>query len=353
MMTAWLVRAGRNGESREDYALENNVAGTGFAEVGDLTAATTRPEIVDSVHAAYPGLADKAVLNYAAQLNALRNRIAVGDIVALPLKQTAQVAIGEVIGLYRYDAMAEPEVRHVIGVKWLATDVPRTAIQQDLLYSLGAFSTICEMRRNDAAYRLERLAATGIDPGPRAEIPGTAPKVEKADIEVVDTTTTEIDIAEQSQSLVMTYVGEHFKGHRMEHLVAAVLRANGFLCQVVPEGPDGGIDIYAGKGPLGLDAPRLIVQVKSSPTPVGSNVIRELQGVLTTYGADQGLLVAWGGLTKPAQREASTLAFKVRVWDSKNLLDAIFECYDRLPEDIRAQLPLQRVWTLVDDGMGG
>ena len=56
MMTAWLVRAGRNGESREDYALENNVAGTGFAEVGDLTAATTRPEIVDSVRAAYPGL---------------------------------------------------------------------------------------------------------------------------------------------------------------------------------------------------------------------------------------------------------------------------------------------------------
>ena len=113
-MTAWLVRAGRNGESREDYALENNVAGTGFAEVGDLTAATTRPEIVDSVRAAYPGLADKAVLNYAAQLNALRNRIAVGDIVALPLKQTAQVAIGEVIGLYRYDAMAEPEGRCVV-----------------------------------------------------------------------------------------------------------------------------------------------------------------------------------------------------------------------------------------------
>jgi hypothetical protein len=26
--------------------------------------------------------------------------------------------------------------------------------------------------------------------------------------------------------------------------------------------------VFAGRGPLGLDSPRLIVQVKSSPTPV-------------------------------------------------------------------------------------
>jgi restriction system protein len=89
------------------------------------------------------------------------------------------------------------------------------------------------------------------------------------------------------------------------------------------------------------------VQVKSSPTPVGASTIRELQGVLTTYGADQGLLVAWGGLTKPTQREVSTLAFKVRVWDSNDLLEAIYDCYDKLPEDVRSQLSLQRVWTLV------
>ncbi len=263
----------------------------------------------------------------------------------LPLKRTAQLAIGRVTSAYRYDSTVEPSLRHTVGVEWMTTDVPRTAIGQDLLYSLGAFSTICEMRRNDAAYRLEQLAKTGADPGarPEAEPAGS----EAADSEVVDTSTTLIDIVEQSSNLVMDRVHNQFSGHAMEHLVAAVLRANGFKCEVVPEGPDGGIDIYAGKGPLGLDSPRLIVQVKSSPTPVGAGTIRELQGVLTTYGADQGLLVAWGGLTKPAQREVSTLAFKVRVWDSNDLLDAIYNCYDELPEDVRSQLSLQRVWTLV------
>ena len=75
--------------------------------------------------------------------------------------------------------------------------------------------------------------------------------------------------------------------------------------------------------------------------------VRELQGVMTSLRADQSLLVAWGGLTKPAAREAATLAFRMRVWDSNDLLDAIFECYERLPEDLRAQLPLVRVWTTV------
>ena len=34
-----------------------------------------------------------------------------------------------------------------------------------------------------------------------------------------------------------------------------------------PPGPDGGIDIFAGRGPFGLDAPRLCVQVKSQNSP--------------------------------------------------------------------------------------
>ncbi len=344
-MTAWLVRAGVNGE-REDFVVANGCAGTGFDEVGDLTAAIDRSGITAAVEAAYPTMAPKAIGNYAAQLNALRNKIVVGDLVVLPLKRTAQVAIGRVTTTYRYDSSVEPSLSHTVGVEWMTTDVPRTAIGQDLLYSLGAFSTICEMRRNDAACRLEQLAKNGVDPGARLD-PDTPSSSDTADSEVVDTLTTLIDIVEQSRTLVMARVREQFSGHAMEHLVAAVLRANGFMCEVVPEGPDGGIDIYAGKGPLGLDSPRLIVQVKSSPTPVGASTIRELQGVLTTYGADQGLLVAWGGLTKPAQREVSTLAFKVRVWDSNDLLEAIYNCYDELPEDVRSQLSLQRVWTLV------
>ena len=131
--------------------------------------------------------------------------------------------------------------------------------------------------------------------------------------------------------------------------MAGVLEAEGFFTQVAPPGPDGGIDVFAGQGPLGLDSPRLIVQVKSSPMPVDVNVVRELHGVLSTHGADQALLVAWGGVNKTARQELRSQFFRVRVWDADNLLDAVLRNYDKLSEELRADLPLKRVWSLVEE----
>ncbi len=93
----------------------------------------------------------------------------------------------------------------------------------------------------------------------------------------------------------------------------------------------------------------LIVQVKSSPTPVDAKVVRELHGVLSTHGAKQALLVAWGGVNKTARQELRSQFFRVRVWDADNLLDAILRNYEKLSSEIRADLPLKRVWTLVEE----
>lgn len=118
-----------------------------------------------------------------------------------------------------------------------------------------------------------------------------------------------------------------------------MLRAEGFTCEVSSPGSDGGIDIFAGGGPLGPDNPRLIVQVKSSATPVESRVVRELHGVLSTHGADQALLVAWGGVNRTAQQEVRNQFLRLRVWDANSLLDAILRHYNSLPDAIRAEPP--------------
>jgi restriction system protein len=107
--------------------------------------------------------------------------------------------------------------------------------------------------------------------------------------------------------------------------------------------------VFAGRGPLGLDSPRLIVQVKSSPTPVDVKVVRELHGVLSTYGAEQALLVAWGGVNKAAKQELRNQFFKVRVWSADELLDALMRTYPVLSEDLRAELPLKQIWSLVEE----
>ena len=84
------------------------------------------------------------------------------------------------------------------------------------------------------------------------------------------------------KDLIQSRITELFTGHDLSRLVAEVLKAEGFTTDMSPPGPDGGIDVFAGRGPLGLDSPRLIVQVKSSPSPVDVKVVRELNGVLST-----------------------------------------------------------------------
>jgi restriction system protein len=136
-------------------------------------------------------------------------------------------------------------------------------------------------------------------------------------------------------------------GHRLATLVDAVLQIEGYLTRVSPPGPDGGVDILAGTGPMGFGQPRLCVQVKSSPSPVDVNVLRGLQGVLQNFHAEQGLLVCWGGFKSSVIQEARQSFFTIRLWDSGDLLGMILKNHDKFPDELKAELPLKRIWALV------
>ena len=148
------------------------------------------------------------------------------------------------------------------------------------------------------------------------------------------------------------YVERNFHGHALSDLVAAVLEAEGYRVAVSPPGPDGGVDILAGQGPMGFDSPRICVQVKSGRQASGVNVLRELQGVMQTFQADHGLLVSWGGFARPAELEARAMHFNVRLWGADQLLEAVLENYELLSADVRSELPLKRLWALVQEDAG-
>ena len=344
-LTAWLIRAGSHGE-REDFVLDNDIAGVEFEGVSDLTDATDRDQVKTIVRDGYPDAKEGTITNFAGQLWSLRSRVKPGHLVVLPLKRRPQIALGRVTRGYEYLTDERSVYRHRVSVDWERTDVPRTAIRQDLLYSLGAFMTVCQIKRNDAAWRLRRVLETGTDPGARVE--ANAPP-EDDGAESADSSEPVGDIERLGRDQIQACVAERFAGHRLADLVAAVLGAEGFFTEVAPPGPDGGIDVFAGRGPLGLDSPNLIVQVKSSKEPVSPTVVRELHGVLSTHGAEQALLVAWGGVNRVAQQELRSQFFRVRVWDAENLLDAILRNYDRLDEEWRTELPLKRIWSLATE----
>lgn len=112
-----------------------------------------------------------------------------------------------------------------------------------------------------------------------------------------------------------------------------------------PPGADQGVDILAGQGALGLDSPRVVVQVKTGQA--GIDEFRSLRGLVTALAADQGLLVAWRGFKGTVRSEAKQDYFKMRLWDAEDVLTSLFSVYEKLPEDVRSELPLQRLWALV------
>ena len=74
--------------------------------------------------------------------------------------------------------------------------------------------------------------------------------------------------------------------------------------------------------------------------------LNQLIGSMQNVQADQGLLVAWGGFKSSIDKEAQTQFFRVRLWDQDDLIEQLLDQYDKLPEDLRAELPLKRVWTV-------
>jgi restriction system protein len=337
-MTVWLVRAGSHGD-QESIALDQGIACVGWDEIGDLAPHQTVDEIAVVLRVAKPQDPEASIMNQSRQLHAFAHRIKKGDLIVLPLKSRSQIAFGRAEGPYKYRPELGSGAMHTRSVRWLRTDVPRTSVGQDLLYSLGAFLTVCQIQRNNAEARLEAVAAGIKDPGSEKPVdPDPQPDVESHP-----------DIEQLAQDQLLKHVMEKFKGHRMARLVEAVLQSEGYTTKLSPPGPDGGVDILAGRGALGLEGPRLCVQVKSSESPADVTTLRTLQGSMSTFKSEQGLLVAWGGLNGPAEKESRHSYFAVRVWDSAALLDAVFRNYDTLASDVKAELPLKRIWALVPE----
>jgi restriction system protein len=270
--------------------------------------------------------------------------MAVGDLVVVPLKNSPSIQIGEIAGDYVFEPGGPSPYYHWRSVKWVGEAIPRSNFGQDLLYSFGAFMTICRISRNNAEARIAKMRASGWAPE-KAGGPTPTPLPDGEPSEMTD-------ISLLAQDQIASLISAHFKGHNLTRLVDAVLRAQGYTTWVSPEGPDGGVDILAGSGPLGFGSPKLAVEVKSEETPIDRSTVDKLLGAVSKFGADEGLFVAWGGFKSTVQKELAGSFFKVRLWSRSDFLEQLFETYDRLDDDIRAELPLKRIWTVAvqDEG---
>ena len=335
--SVWTVKGGRKGE-REERMLEHGLIGGGWEQLPSLEGIDSKDALAALYRVAYPDVKASTLSNYVGQLWSLLTRMQPEELAVLPVKTTGTIAVGRIAGPYQFRDDLGKDLQHCRPVSWLATDVPRDAFDQDLLYSFGAFLTFGRVKRENAEARI--LASIKGKAGPTPHT--SSDQDEEGAVEVAP------DIEALSREQVRQHVTQFFAGHDLADLVGEVLAARGYSSvSVSPPGADRGVDILAGSGPLGLGQPRLAVQVKTGQA--GVDEYRALRGVMEHFRADQGLLVAWSGFKGTVRQEARTSHFSIRLWDADELLDELFNAYDALPDSIRSRLPLKRVWSLVTE----
>lgn len=348
-MAVWLVRAGGYGEYQDKFLSEKRVYLTWEGLCLDLSQLPDRETLLNVLEARYPADKPKKRINHASQIWPFAHEMQEGDWIVLPLKHQRAIQIGELKGRYNFDASGSDPFFHWREVKWIGEAIPRSHFGKDLLNTFGAFMTICRVKENDAEARLKAMQKNGWKPESVAQVlASTAPTAEADEAD-------DRDIEEKARDGIARLIMSRFKGNDLTRLVEGILRANGYTTWRSPAGADGGVDILAGAGTLGFGSPRLAVEVKSEQTPIDRPTVDKLLGSVSKFGANEGLFVSWSGFKNNVQKELAGSFFRVRLWSQTELLDALYEVYDKLDPDLRAELPLKQIWAVAvtdedDDG---
>ena len=330
-MTVWTIKGGSRGQYEESF-LEKGFVALGYGLRQSIADFTDRDALRNHVQNR----------TGADQMWRFYTEVSPGDMVVLPRKQTGEIAVGRINGPYAYHSESvESGAPHTRSVEWQVTDIPRSHFDRDLLNSFGSLLTLSQpssASNAEACIELIANAYLGIAP-----INEAIPTEESA---VSDNALEEVDLEREIRDRIVARLRRQFAGTRLEYLVASILKASGYVVLQTREGVDGGIDVLAGKGDMGFGEPRLCVQVKGRTGPVDLAEYDRLRGNIDTFRAQHGLLVSLGGFTKPVHDRNEQQFFDIRLWDAEELAQRLLDSYDSLPQDIRADIPLETVRVL-------
>lgn len=332
-MALWLMRAGKNGEYEQTFIDNHHFYITWDGLNLNLKTFENKEILQQKLSVIYPGEKSKTLKQWSSQLWRAAHEIKIGDWIVLPSKRRSSIFIGEVISPYKYDQTAEDPYFHYIDVKWIGENIPRQNFDQDLLYSFGAFTTICQISRNEAEQRLRNMKNNHWHSS-NAFIINISSEDEPQ----------ESNVEELAHDQIIRLIDTKFQGHNFTRLVNEILKAKGYQTYMSPPGADGGIDILAARGEMGFGEPKLCIQVKSQDEPIAADEIRKLQGNMHDANISNGLFVSWSGYKRSVKEQ--DFFFSVRLWGKNELLEALFNVYDKLDPDLKAEIPLKKIWTL-------
>lgn len=208
-MSGWLVRAGSHGEYKQKFIQEGRIYVTWDGLDVDLSTLRDRAALQNEMTQRYPETKPKGILNWVSQVWPFAREMQKGDLVVLPLKSQPAIQIGELTGDYHFDPSGPNPMFHWRAVRWIGEAVPRAHFSQVLLFTFGAFVTICRVQRNNAESRLAAMRANGWKP---ETLKGQVKSPATAGV-AADDTPGDADLEELANDQIAQLVAARFKGH--------------------------------------------------------------------------------------------------------------------------------------------
>lgn len=334
-MNLWMVRAEREGLLYEEFR-KNSVVAIGWSRIGNLNEIRSWDELRTAMSQAYPDFGNHKLGRTAGMLWRMKTEISEGDHVLTydPARRT--YLFGTVSGPYAYQPELitgeDGEWPHTRPVTWLEREIPRDALSAATRNSLGSLITLFKLPGRALE---EFLNYTSGNKVPLQELPqDTAQSEDESGASIEDIEGRSLEFI---KDMIVQVAAED-----MEHLVAGLMRALGYKTRVSPAGPDRGQDILASPDALGLEDPRVVVEVKHRKGTIGAPEIRSFLG--GRRPSDRGLYVSTGGFTKDARYEADRATIPLRLMTIDELVDLIVTHYEKLDVETRALIPLKRVY---------
>ncbi len=342
MNDIWIVRAGR-GASDIDLFVDKSIVAIGFTDrLGSRAIGASREEVTALYQQAHPSLSKGKLTVFAGQVYRFVNAIEVGDSVATYDSGRRRYYLGTIASQARFDESISERCNYVRDVKW-SHRVLRDSISLGTRNSLGAILTLFRLK-SEASAELERLAVP-IDAPDDAD-PPPAPEATRSDASDEDLGSDleerRDSVVEEASELIEDALAQ-LEPYPMQDLVAGILRAMGYKTRVAPPGADRGVDIMASPDGLGLQEPRIFVEVKHRPqTTMGSQQLRTFLG--GRQPGDRCLYVSTGGFTREARYEAERSNVPITLVGLPDLRRLLVEHYEQLDVETKQMVPLSRVY---------
>jgi restriction system protein len=331
-MNAWLIRAGRGAVYLEDFISKNFVA-LGWCELGDLSHCSSKAEIMEIAEREMAGYRLGQIRSAVSQTARFLYEVQPGDRVATYDTASRTFHLGTIEGKATFIQDPDYDFAYQRSVKWETATVSRDKLSVSAKNTLGAIQTLFLLPQEVLA----EMESGGVAPQGITEAV-MAPKDEAED----DLQNLLEDIESRAHEFIKDRI-EKLGWEEMQELAAGILRALGYRTQVSPPGPDRGRDVIASPDGLGIESPRIRVEVKHRPgTRMGAPDIRSFIGGMRE--GDRGIYLSTGGFANEAKYEADRAERPVTLIDMDELVALVVEHYESMDVEARGLVPLKKFY---------